>query len=133
MLTYCDNLIYGRQCQLWEARRWGRKTSFCAVNCVQIFFSAATFVQENIFLRNILMCWEDANPNSEIFSHNRNNRPKRRSCKIFASCVNVRSTRFKLNECDFTLKLLKFYTLSSILTKITEITGFNGFALFHCE
>ena len=50
-------------------------------------------------------------------------RRDRRSCKTFASCVNFarkqraflqnlqRSTRFKLNECDFTPKLLKFYTL----------------------
>ena len=48
----------------------------------------------------------------------------RRSCKIFANCVNFpkkqrnflhhmrRSTRFTHTKCDFALKLLKLYTLS---------------------
>ena len=74
------------------------------------------------------------------------NRRDRRSCKICASCVNfsrkqctflqnlLRSARFALNKYDFTLKLLKLYTLSSILTeKITQITDVSAFAPFHCE
>ena len=56
-------------------------------------------------------------------------RRDRRSFKICASCVIfsrkqriflqnlLRSAKFTLNKYDFTLKLLKFYTLSSILTK----------------
>ena len=48
----------------------------------------------------------------------------RRSCKIFANCVNFpgkqrnflhnmrRSTRFTHTKCDFALKLLKLYTIS---------------------
>ena len=57
------------------------------------------------------------------------NRRELRSCKICASCVNfsrkqrtflwnlLRSARFTLNKYDFRLKLLKFYTLCSVLTK----------------
>ena len=56
-------------------------------------------------------------------------RHDQRSCKIFASCVNFpgkqhnlyhnlrRTARFTHTKCDFALQLLKFYTLSSILTK----------------
>ena len=56
-------------------------------------------------------------------------RHDRRSCKIFASCVYFpgkqhnfshnlrRTTRFTHTKCDFSLKLLKFYTLSWILTR----------------
>ena len=52
------------------------------------------------------------------------NRHDRRSCKIFANCVNFpgkirdfmhnmrRSTRFTHTMCDFALKLLRLYTLS---------------------
>ena len=52
-----------------------------------------------------------------------------RSCKIRASCVNFqrkqrnfshnlrKTTRFTHTKCDFNLKLLKFHTLSKILTK----------------
>ena len=46
----------------------------------------------------------------------------------------LRSARFALNKYDFTLKLLKLYTLSSILTETnTQITDVSAFAPFHCE
>ena len=56
-------------------------------------------------------------------------RPSRPACKISANCVNFpikqrnfshnlrRTTRFTHTKCDFALKLLKIYTLRSILTK----------------
>ena len=75
----------------------------------------------------------DIHEETQTFIMNRveicHDRRDRRSCKFCASCVNfsrkqriflqnlLRSARFTLNKYDFTLKLLKFYTLSSILTK----------------
>ena len=71
-------------------------------------------------------------------------RQDRRSCKIFANCVNVpgkqrnflhnmrRSTRFTHTKCDFALKLSKFYTLRSNkkTTKITDINNKCIYAVF---
>ena len=71
-------------------------------------------------------------------------RHDRRSCKICASCVNFprkqrdfshylrRATKFTHAECDFALKLLKFYTLSLINSnkKLTKIADINAFTLF---
>ena len=69
-------------------------------------------------------------------------RHDRRSCKIFANCVNFpgkqrdfmhnmhRSTRFTHTKCAFALKIKIVHTQLNYNKKATKITDVNAFMLF---
>ena len=114
------NCGVGSQCKSSFFRLPGRKRRFCDKR-----YRISTFRDQNAPIWKFVVKLANTLHGVEI-CHDRRDR---RSCKICKSYVNFSrkqrfllhnfcwSLRLTLHKCDFTLKLLKCYTLSSVLTK----------------